>query len=304
VRPTDVLAYKRITFDFTGEFVRDYEAGHEAATGAPEGMYEVLSDVHYACSVGETYFVSGDMTTVAKAAARTMPTQTLRLDDLPSEEGFLLYDEAVGAGPFDDGVVVGFAWTVGELTPYWQRDGESNARIEGYAGCEHEMDEPPTGYEQRVYIYPLGKASDIPGSPLLPLGLADQPMMWVVGGEPVNDEAGLAPLLRATWTLMQQTLTVSERAAIDRPERRRCARAGVPSDVLIVRLRRQVIDSEASDDGQEMVAWSHRWLVDGHWRNQWLPSRMCHRLQWIAPYVKGPASLPLIVKDKIKAWVR
>ena len=52
------------------------------------------------------------------------------------------------------------------------------------------------------------------------------------------------------------------------------------------------------------VSWSHRWLVNGHWRNQWLPSRAAHRLQWIAGYVKGPASKPLVVKDRVTAWVR
>ena len=79
----------------------------------------------------------------------------------------------------------------------------------------------------------------------------------------------------------------------------------LPSEVVVVRLRRRSVDDEAGHDGaDEHVPWSHRWLVSGHWRNQWLPSRAAHRLQWISNHIKGPTNKPLIVKDRVTAWVR
>lgn len=42
------------------------------------------------------------------------------------------------------------------------------------------------------------------------------------------------------------------------------------------------------------VEWSHRWLVRGHIRNQWIPSRKVHELKWIDPYIKGPEDKPFI----------
>ena len=37
----------------------------------------------------------------------------------------------------------------------------------------------------------------------------------------------------------------------------------------------------------------HRWLVSGHFRNQWYRSEQTHKVIWIAPYVKGPDDAPL-----------
>ena len=48
------------------------------------------------------------------------------------------------------------------------------------------------------------------------------------------------------------------------------------------------------------VDWTHQWIVDGHWRNQ--PYGVGHslrRLQWIAPFIKGPEDAPLVIKDKV-----
>lgn len=81
-------------------------------------------------------------------------------------------------------------------------------------------------------------------------------------------------------------------------------RAKLGSEVVIVRLRRKSLDETSDGEPVGDVPWSHRWLVSGHWRNQWLPSRMAHRLQWIAGHVKGPQHKPLVVKDRVTAWVR
>lgn len=45
--------------------------------------------------------------------------------------------------------------------------------------------------------------------------------------------------------------------------------------------------------------WSHRWLVSGHWRNQWYPSEGVHRPIWIDAFVKGPSDAPLLVRPTV-----
>lgn len=292
-------------YEWAAEQLREYDrivADLPAGTDldAAEIWRDMCLDMHFAAGNGEVYWVNADMTAVAKAAAHSMPTQTLRVDDLPSRTGFLLYDETIAetrdanATEDDDRSgkpIVGFTWALGDRRPYWDDEHGREANRE------------PDGYTQLVRIQPLSPFG-AGGPTFVPAESLGHAMSWEIGGQPANDDHDVAASLLATWTLMQQSLTVSERSTGDRAERRRSARAGLPSDVLIVRLRRRSVDHYGPEEPEGSVAWSHRWLVGGHWRNQWLPSRAAHRLQWIAGYVKGPASKPLVVKDRVMAWVR
>jgi hypothetical protein len=58
------------------------------------------------------------------------------------------------------------------------------------------------------------------------------------------------------------------------------------------------------EPGEGSVDWTHRWIVSGFWRNQYLSKVKGHRVQWIDPYVKGPADKPLVLKDRRYALVR
>lgn len=83
-----------------------------------------------------------------------------------------------------------------------------------------------------------------------------------------------------------------------RPERRRTERAGLPArDVRVVRLRRHL--REACDAGGSGREYRHRWVVRGHWRQQWYPKRGVHRPKWIAPYLKGPDDAPLLGGERV-----
>jgi hypothetical protein len=314
MRPTDVLAYRRILYDQAREFLRnqsppnvdeDTEGWSEAdwdRWSDREITYATFVDIEACTSQGETYYVSADMSAVAKAAAPSLPDEELQVGDLPSNRGFLIYDSPIAADNAR-GTVEGVAWQ--------EFDEEFK-----YAD---DADDAPHRMRRGVRIYPLIRHPEHPHQ-LIPFmryqhpryGTA-HPMEWEYSTwtsnpeylvEATDDEFGIAAVLRATWTIMQQSLSVLVRTQVDRAERRRSARAGLASDVLVVRLRRRSLDGPATDDAGDPVPWSHRWLVSGHWRNQWLPSRACHRLQWISSYVKGPENKPLVVKDRVTAWVR
>jgi hypothetical protein len=109
---------------------------------------------------------------------------------------------------------------------------------------------------------------------------------------PVGGMRSVAQQLQSLFRLMQQTIVIHDREMPTRPTRRRAAKADFPGKkVVVVRLRRP----NAAPRGEEVgkPQWSHRWLVSGHWRNQWYPSLGMHRQIWISPFVKGPEDKPL-----------
>lgn len=147
---------------------------------------------------------------------------------------------------------------------------------------------------------------------------ADAPTAVVIpeGTEPDQEvgfvhktEADMRRFMAAFWTLLSQPIAVTERKYPDRAAARRLKRGGLLENidgVKIVVLRKRY---ETDDHDREIaipgsVEWSRRWIVDGHWRNQWVPSINGHRLTYIAPYIKGPEDKPLIVQNKVYAWKR
>lgn len=91
----------------------------------------------------------------------------------------------------------------------------------------------------------------------------------------------------------QQGLAHMQRVEPTRTVRRQQARAGYDdSTVKLVTLRRLTY-TDSSDDS-EARQYTHRWIVNGHWRNQpYGPGRTQRRLTYIAPHIKGPADAPL-----------
>jgi hypothetical protein len=101
-------------------------------------------------------------------------------------------------------------------------------------------------------------------------------------------------LAGCVW-IHQRIATVSL-GPVERHRRKQLQReAGmVVRDVKVVELRR--LESTLREPGKgEPVDWSCRWIVDGHWRNQYHPSTGKHELTFVQPYVKGPADKPLRV---------
>lgn len=77
--------------------------------------------------------------------------------------------------------------------------------------------------------------------------------------------------------------------------------------VTCASLRRQRYLSEAEREA-EAREYSHRWIVRGHMRNQPIGPRNLeggqkHMRVWIAPYVKGPETKPLVLKDRVQLFV-
>lgn len=74
-----------------------------------------------------------------------------------------------------------------------------------------------------------------------------------------------------------------------------------PSPISVITLRHP---KREYDDEVEPVDWQHRWIVNGHWRQQWYPSLGVNLPKWIHAYVKGPEDKPLVVKEKVYVVAR
>lgn len=82
-----------------------------------------------------------------------------------------------------------------------------------------------------------------------------------------------------------------------RSERRRIERE-LPEGLHVLRLTSGV--SAPTERREGGVAWSHRWMVRGHWRLQPCgPRRSQRRLIWIDPFIKGPSDKPLDVRPTV-----
>lgn len=128
-----------------------------------------------------------------------------------------------------------------------------------------------------------------------------------------EDVDGLSPdpfsnpgrLIHAFFLMLSQTLVAREHERGDRKMARRMKQMGVPNDVTIITFRRTKYDKKM--EGETKVEWNHRWLVRGYWR--WQPYKnddgdWARKRIWINPYVKGPEDKPLVITNKINAFVR
>lgn len=124
----------------------------------------------------------------------------------------------------------------------------------------------------------------------------------------VNDVGGHVQSVRlfATMlTFLQQRILVPSRWSVGRATRRRIAtyiREDEEPSVNVIRLR-NILRRPQETEG-EAVVWNCRWIVRGHWRDQWYSSLGRHQPLFIDPYVKGPEDKPLRNPSRLFAVVR
>lgn len=109
---------------------------------------------------------------------------------------------------------------------------------------------------------------------------------------------------RVAQKLMSERIVVSERRQPGRQARKDASRFQLPPPVLRVVELRRPHEREENGHEREPGRWTHRWIVRGHWRNQWYRSENRHRQIWIHAYEKGPDDLDLIVKRRVWNWDR
>jgi hypothetical protein len=236
------------------------------------------------------------MVTLAQAAAESLPKTTITETMLASRSGWMIYDKPYaeltpdkGSLQMDGAPLIGMAWDCVPLPLMIDQDGNK------VIGTDHGCELTPC-----LLLFPLVRSRV--SNAAIPASYSYRELGSDLDHSYARDKRP-DRIFAATHLLMQQTLAWVESQHPPRHMRRQASRMGLPAEpITVVKLRKL---EHAPDPGAgELVAWTHRWLVSGHWRQQWYPSTMEHRPIWISPHVKGPEDKPLVLKEKVTAWVR
>lgn len=280
---------------------------------------------------GEVFAVDADIAELLAGAGSTCPTWELQPSDLPAPQGFIHIPSGI---TFEDSkgkdiCVTGIWWQQCEVTDDLTDDelAMRNRRLFGkhgtvaiaYDGDVQDYgptaDEDATGilvgvlsdlFHERDTAHSTtnGHLEEIRGAATTDRFFEDTSRNsftgvwgWNFGEEHVQSQ--WVPFFAAFLRFIVEPYVEQRAILADRPSRRRAQRMDVKTDpVHVVRLRKVKHESSAtSGDEHGTIEYSHRFMVTGHWRNQWYPSIQSHRPRWIAPYIKGPDDKPLVVRD-------
>lgn len=266
--------------------VEELAAAREAYSRAPAYAFDADHDfsiVRDLLALAEPYWWAAPICEVVSAAARTLPRWTARLELFPGSAGFFWFERPLELpgrwraqredgqyeiGEFDEPESV-WRWPgIG-----WMTDGSTVVVVPFIDGQSREL--------PRLAWSHVGGYTFEVGSDVALIGATDD------HSDPVGPQ-----ILAACLLFLEQRLVVESRERCDRPTRRRLEKAGLNyPEIRVIRLRTS--HGDGHDSGPGLVNWRHRWLVRGHWRQQFHPSDQSHRPLWIAPYVKGPDDKPL-----------
>lgn len=278
--------------------------------------HETLPSIEPALlSVAEPVYVSEDVMTVLEAARETFQAEPLLDEDVFCERGFALLPRGLERRDRHGKVTSdrAFSWQPfyeHGRTPWGATDG---GKVEVAFSPLERLERPPVGLVVTLYSH-RDDPSDYPWPEedpgfWVPKLTMSHSTMWWFGRTPEQGLKTYEPrdieALRSVWRdlqvffrLAQQRIAVRGRELASRPARKRAKRQGIDDPYYtVITLRRH----REGGGGETDVDWRHRWIVDGHWRNQWYPSLGAHRQIWIAPFVKGPEDKPLRVRDG-RAW--
>jgi hypothetical protein len=279
-------------------------------------------------SVCENYYVDPRMHALITAASESMPSEVLRHEDLPSDQGWLWVPGGIGyidvrGRPLKCNAIlwhrlgerVEIVWLTDKYDPedamnmQYGHDFEAQGMPRftpshtGTMMIGHELPKtfgpdflvPP---EMKIQILKDEKTGQYGW--MVPEGYEDLAEKFGMKVRPDN----LCRWLLTTWRLMQQTIVDVREEEPNRQFKRQMERKNRPDQkVSVIALRSQKKAAEGVGD----IEWTHRWLVKGHWRNQPYKGEngeTVYRYIWIHPHVKGPENAPLLIREHVYALVR
>jgi len=240
----------------------------------------------------DTYAVTRDIVTMLEEASALLPNElTYAPQDIPSRFGFVYLEEPIVIIDVHERpcVVKAITWDLASDTVHdepallvmvWTAHGDPRDHLyEAFRELRDRTGELPVSYS----------------------------MMWAglaKSGMEIGERDTLARFIFAFLRFIQEPW-IDSRMMVpgNRQFLRQMARKGRPDPrVRVVQLRKaehRPRPERDDNDEHEPREWSHRWLVKGHWRNQWYPSEQRHALRWIPTYIKGPEDKELRLKDRV-----
>lgn len=232
----------------------------------------------------EVYYWAPDFVKVIADTFTDLPETTLTPDLLPAPAGYCYLDGIIPIPPFRDA-----------------HDGVVPDDIRAFSWCTiYDPTRPKeSAYGLFVVLYTVA-APHLSTTPM-PTTIYFWPINTTTKEMSDHDEQAREERVKkrlnavvTAFLFLRQEVMVTSRRQPDRATRRRLKRAspGAGTEVKVVELRTRHYVHDRTDEPRS-VEWSCRWLVRGHWRNQYYPSTEVHRPKWIQPYAKGPEDKPL-----------
>lgn len=278
------------------------------------------ADWSHALRVADLYYIGADMTRLAINAGQALPSYRLHPEDLPTRNGLLVWEEPVAdayeGGEYTGAPITAATWTTTghgvEVRTWATREnwlrymaaGDTRAGLAQLTPTEVQSlrrRQPQPIVTLHTSYLPFGR---IPG--WLANAPDDTSTMSLVELESRAraleqiEEAERA--LIVTWLLMGQTLIRENIEYASKAGAKRIARLdpNLLTAVRYVQLRHRGIPTQDRTPGDGPGRQhSHRWIVRGHWRNQYYPSRKTNRPIWIDDHLKGPDGAPILDPDKL-----
>lgn len=262
----------------------------------------------------ELFWVSAEMTALARHAGRQLTQCELYEHDLPSPAGFMVFAEplATTTGRGVTVEIVAVSWGVVR----------SPLKVDtGSADVEIGSDWSNGAVWFTFYSDPLGPLNAICGDdedrrrewrrelgPFMP----DNELVWRLGTmEELPDDEHLTTAwgqtVCASWLLMSQPLAAQTRESALRPARRRLAKVGLPvDDVRVVHIRNPQRRGTSRTSTAEERRRDYRVWTTGHWRRYHCGSgRTRIERRWINPHLSGPDDKPIRgTTEHVRIWDR
>lgn len=285
----------------------------------------------------QLFYVASNLSTLVHHAAASLTDYRLHPDDLPAHTGFMIFAEPLRDTDTTDPAgrpVTLVTWSPaahGILLEFWiptryAADEDPQTTI-GYAvpgtaralyRRRHTIPKhllpaqilPTHGYlYQRPATLPFGERvdTDHDADEIRATHLHDDPDTCATcHDEQSFSAAHLQRLVVAAWLLMGQSITTETRLRPQPAAVGAAPHAPAPlSEVRYVELRAAKRPANPQHDGPGSGrVYRHSWIVRGHWRRQWYPSRGEHRPIWINPHLAGPEDAPLVGGERVNVLRR
>lgn len=251
---------------------------------------------HHRLANADLYFLDADLCELTTQAEPDMPAWTPTPDDLPSQYGFVCLGQPMRPKA-DNAFTHAIAW--GPMT--WRdasHDNRKSPAVMMSIYCIPEFwQEPHLSDPTLRHLRTAQPRLAVDNEAIVPLTMPDDP---VTVPHDATTLSWYARWLYCAFRIASQgDLTEDAHQQAERAERKRHIRAGITAnpDVRITRLKtRTTAAGTGEGSGRD---YQHRWVVRGHWRQQWYPSKDAHRPKYIAPYMKGPDDAPMIGGEKV-----
>lgn len=296
---------------------RDNKYGDQASTPSWVAFQHALSDAHDADIL---WMTTEMMDLVQSAMAGFDPSERITLDDIFLKDGFLVLPHAFLSKDVNE-KTLGWrvmCWkTVDPMVSFVNDEGGEigytyDTSMEGalepgvrfmQISWTHDDDDWSAEYpELRDELRASGEQWGIAHATAIPLRYMNDERELAGEGD---RSASWLLFWRVMQKLMAEKIVQSEARVPGRPARREAKRFDMPPSILrVIELRRKRSNKEPDRENGAARHYTHRWIVRGHWRNQWYPSEGRHKQKYISEYVAGPEDLDLIVKTRVWNWDR